>query len=142
LPAEFETTKMKSFNVPVHVAWEFITSVEDYPEHRDEYSAIQEISRRNGHMYEFQALMTDGKLAAYQINNYVPEKHFSYQLMKSSHEMKGFWNFFFYGDSAQCTIEITEQSRMGNPIEKVFWYLTNRSSRIDREFELLEELVQ
>lgn len=142
LPAEYEKTETRSFNVPVSVAWDFITDVDSYPKHRDEYSAIQELSQGNEHIVEWQAYMTDGKLAVYRINEYAPNTHFSYQLLKSSNEMTGVWNFFFVGDSINCTIEITEQSRMDNPIEKVYWYFFERGSRIDREFELIEGLVE
>ena len=140
LPSEYEKTETRSFNVPVTVAYDFITNVENYPEHRDEYSAIQELSRSNERLVEWQAFMVDGKLAVYRVNEYIPNTHFSYQLLKSSNEMTGNWNFFFVGDSTTCTIEITEQSRMYNRIEKVYWYFFERNSRIDREFELIEGL--
>ena len=140
LPANYEVSKTKTFNIPIEEAWNFVAKVENYPSYRDEYFAVREISQRKGHTFEWQAFMADGKLAMYQINDFDQNKHLSYDLIRSSNEMTGSWNFFFFGDSTQTTLEITEASQMNNPIEKVYWYFTNRNSRINREFELIESL--
>ena len=140
LSSDFEKTERQSFSIPVKTAWDFISQVDNYPQFREEYYSVQIIDKRKGFPFRWQAFMTDGKLAVYQINNYVPQKHLSYQLIRSNNEMTGNWDFYFFGDSTNCTIEITETSRMGNPIEKVYWYFTDRGKRIDREFELIEGL--
>lgn len=142
LPSDFDKTERRSYTIPIDTAWEYVTQVENYPQHREAYDAVREMSQKDGHLFQWQAFMMDGEIAVYQVNGFVKNKHFSYQLLKSSNDMTGNWNFYFSGDSIHCTIEITEQSRVENPIEKVFWYFFYQGERIDREFELLEGLEE
>ncbi|MEA3444289.1 MAG: hypothetical protein U9R19_06120 [Bacteroidota bacterium] len=142
LPSDYENTERQSFAVPVEEAWNFISRVKGYPKFREEYYYVQVLSKRKNHVYQWQAYMSDGKLAVYQINNFMPQKHLSIELIRCNNKMTGNWDFYFFGDTTNCTIEITENSTMDDPIEKVIWYLTNRNSRINREFELIEGLEE
>lgn len=142
LPSEFEKTERRSFAVPIDVAWDFVTHIENYPQYRDEYSAIQELNQKDGHTYQWQAFTTDGKILVYQVNDFVRNKQFSYQLIKSNDEITGNWIFYFMGDSVNCIIEIAEQSQVKDPIEKVVWYFFHQGERLDREFDLLKSMEQ
>ncbi len=141
LSPEYESAQKKSFAIPIETAWDFYSNVENFPKFRNDYYAVQVLNERKGHPFQWQVYTTDGKLAVYQVNNLVKNKHLSIQLIRSNNKMTGTWDYFFYGDSLNCTVEISERSRMDDPIEKVYWYLTGRNNRIEREFSLFSNYI-